>query len=84
MVSSFRGIFMAPNRTNERKPAMQLPKLDVDVKLKMLVLKVTVGALTSLVIGMIVKEEIKVLDDAEEQMLEKKRQKTAQQQETES
>lgn len=54
---------------------MQLPKIDVDVKLKMLALKVTVGAITSLVIGMIVKEEIKVLDDAEEQLIERKRRK---------
>jgi len=55
---------------------MQLPKIDVDVKLKMLVLKCTVGALTSLVIGSIIKEEIKALDDAEEKLIEKKRQKT--------
>lgn len=56
---------------------MQLPKLDVDVKLKMLILKVTIGALTSLAIGSIVKEEIKVLDDAEEKLIERKRQKEA-------
>lgn len=54
---------------------MQLPKIDVDVKLKMLILKVTIGALTSLAIGSIVKEEIKVLDDAEEKLKERKRQK---------
>jgi hypothetical protein len=54
---------------------MQLPKIDVDVKLKMLILKCTVGVLTSLVIGAIVKEEIKALDDAEEKLIERKRQK---------
>lgn len=54
---------------------MQTPKLNIDVKVKMLILKCTVGALTSLVIGMIVKEEIKVLDDAEEKLIERSRQK---------
>lgn len=63
---------------------MQLPKIDVDVKLKMLALKVTVGAITSLVIGMIVKEEIKVLDDAEEQLIERKRRKETAEQESTS
>jgi hypothetical protein len=54
---------------------MHLPKIDVDVKLKMLILKCTVGVLTSFVIGTIIKEEIKVLDDAEEKLIERKRQK---------
>lgn len=63
---------------------MQLPKFDMDVKLKMLILKCTVGALTSFVIGMIVKEEIKVFDDAEATLIEKKRLKTEAQQQTES
>lgn len=58
---------------------MQLPKIDVDVKFKMLILKCTVGVLTSLVIGTIIKEEIKVMDEAEEQLIERKRQKEAQQ-----
>lgn len=54
---------------------MNIKPINVDVKLKMLLLKLTVGALTSLVIGMIVKEEIKVLDDAEEKLIERKQQK---------
>lgn len=54
---------------------MQIPKMNVDVKVKMLIIKCTVGALTSLVIGMIVKEEIKVLDDAEMKLIERNRQK---------
>lgn len=54
---------------------MKIKPINADVKLKMLILKLTVGALTSLVIGMIVKEEIKVLDDAEEKLIERKQQK---------
>lgn len=62
---------------------MQIPKMNVDVKVKMLILKCTVGALTSLVIGMIVKEEIKVLDDAEEKLIERSRQKSEEKQPSE-
>lgn len=63
---------MVSNRTNERKVMkikVNTPK--IRTRGKILIIKSTIGLLTAAVIGAIVKEEVKVLDEMEARYLAK-------------
>lgn len=59
---------MVSNRTNERK-IVKINTPMIRTRGKILIIKATIGLLTAAVIGAIVKEEVKVLDEMETRYL---------------